>query len=177
MKLLFKLGLTTLLASAVSIAQAQPPEISDARIIQPPPGAKVAAAYFTVQNNSQEPLVIISASTESAANVSIHLSVVENDVAKMIPQDSITIDAGSSLEFKHGSYHLMLMGLKAPLTPGTMLAFEIETSAGVLPTMIPIITPDQASSAASHSMKHDSKHSDGDMKHGDMDNTKSTDKN
>ena len=142
--------------TGLSTVQAAPAEISSARIIQPPPGAKVAAAYFTISNNSDKPLVITGASSDAIPNVSIHLSAVVDDVAKMIPQDSVTIEAGNSLEFKHGSYHLMLMGLTAPLSPGTMLAFEIDTSAGVLPIMIPIITPDQASANESHAMKHDS---------------------
>jgi copper(I)-binding protein len=161
MNLIFKGCLAALLLTSLSLAHAGPPEFSSARIIQPPPGAMVAAAYFTVLNTSDQPLVITGASSEAVPNVSIHLSTIIDDVAKMIHQDSVTIEAGSSLEFKHGSYHLMLMGLKAPLTPGSMLAFEIDTSAGVVPIMIPIITPDEASS----------------MKHDDMDASKSMDKN
>ena len=191
MKLSFKVCLAALLAT--TLAHAQAPEISSARIVQPPPGAKVAAAYFTVENTSETPLVITGASSSAAKKVEIHLSEVINDVATMTRQESITIEAGSSLDFKHGSYHLMLMGLNAPLSPGTMLTFEIDTSAGVLPIMIPVITPDEASSMQSHSMNHDTmdhgsmekepatmKHGDmnhSDMKHGDMDESKSTDKN
>jgi hypothetical protein len=166
MKSIIKGCLATVLLTLVSLANAEPPVISEARIIQPPPGAKVAAAYFTIRNNSEKTLVITGASSEAIANISIHLSAIVDDVAKMIPQDSVTIEAESSLEFKHGSYHLMLMGLTAPLAPGSMLAFEIDTSAGVIPIMIPIITPDAASSMNSHTMKHD-----------DMDASKSMDKN
>lgn len=184
MNLIFKGCLAALLLTSLSLAHAEPPEISSARIIQPPPGAKVAAVYFTVRNNTDEPLEITGASSEAIENVSIHLSAVVDDIAKMIHQDSVTIEARSSLEFKHGSYHLMLMGLKAPLNPGSMLAFEIETSAGIIPIMIPIITPDEASSMKSHSMNHDSmnkeseemEHGDS-MKHEDMDTSKSMDKN
>jgi copper(I)-binding protein len=166
MKSIIKGCLASVLLISVSLANAEPPVISEARIIQPPPGAKVAAAYFTIRNNSDEPLEITGASSEAIANISIHLSAIADDVAKMTRQDSVTIEAGSSLEFKHGSYHLMLMGLTAPLAPGSMLAFEIDTSAGVIPIMIPIITPDEASSMKSHSINHEN-----------MDTSKSMDKN
>lgn len=187
MKLFFKGCLASLLLTSASIANAQPPEISSARIIQPPPGAKVAAAYFTILNTSSEPLLITGVSSEAIPQVSIHLSAVVNDVAKMIPQESVSIAAGESLEFKHGSYHIMLMGLSAPLSPGSMIAFEIETSAGVLPIMIPIMTADEASSMTSHSMNHDAMNGDtkegsdtqpdGSMVHENMDASKSMDKN
>lgn len=166
MKPTIKGCLAAVLFTLVSLANAEPPVISEARIIQPPPGAKVAAAYFTIRNNSEEPLEITGASSEAIANISIHLSSIVDDIAKMIPQDSVTIEAGSSLEFKHGSYHLMLMGLNAALAPGSMLAFEIDTSTGAIPIMIPIITPDEAASMKSHSKSHD-----------DMNASKSMDKN
>ncbi|MFT7212575.1 MAG: copper(I)-binding protein [Granulosicoccus sp.] len=189
MNSIIKGSLAAVLLTSLSLANAKPPEFSAALIIQPPPGAKVAAAYFTVRNNSSEPFEITGASSEAIEKVSIHLSTIVDDVAKMIHQDSVMIEAGSSLEFKHGSYHLMLIGLKAPLIPGSMLAFEIETSAGIVPIMIPIITPDEASSMKSHSMNHDSMkmekdptagdhgHSDEDIKHEKKDASKSMDKN
>jgi copper(I)-binding protein len=189
MNLIIKGYLAAVLLTSLSLANAEPPEFSAALIVQPPPGAKVAAAYFTVHNNSGEPFEITGASSEAIEKVSIHLSTIIDDVAKMVHQDSVTIESASSLEFKQGSYHLMLMGLKAPLAAGSMLAFEIETSAGIVPIMIPVITPDEASSMTSHSMNHDSmnmdkesaeenhNHSDEGMQHDDMDASKSMDKN
>jgi len=184
MNLIIKKILAVFLLSSLSLAHAEPPVISEARIIQPPPGSKVAAAYFTIHNDSKESLVITGASSDAIPHISIHLSAVVDDVAKMIPQDSVTIESESSLEFKHGSFHLMLMGLKSPLTAGSMLAIEIDSSIGVIPIMIPIITPDEASSMQSHSMKHDSKTMESEsMKHGDsmqhdkMDASESMDKN
>lgn len=181
--------LSALLLMPLCLVHAAPIEFSDARIIQPPPGAKVAAAYFSVHNNRAEPLIITGASSEAIPAISIHLSAVVDDVAKMIHQDSVTVEAETSLDFKHGSYHLMLMGLDSPLEPGSMLAFEIETSAGVIPIMIPIITPDEASSMQPHSMNHEAMDMDDssnhknkdrsakDMQHSDMNTSKSMEKN
>ena len=82
--------------------------------------------------------------------VSLHLSSIEDDVAKMQEQDSVSIDAGTSLEFKHGSFHLMLMGLKENLTPGTTFDITLQTNTVELPIQFPVITPDEASSMMSH---------------------------
>lgn len=171
----------TLLAS-LSLAHASPLEFSSARIIQPPPGAKVAAAYFTVHNNSQEALLITGASSDASREVSIHLTRVIDDVAMMVHQDSVTIEANSSLEFKQGSYHLMLMGLQGPLTPESILEFDIETSGGVVPIMIPVITPDESAHMHDDSMSMDNGHAkanqdhDASMQHNNTDAAHSTDK-
>lgn len=161
----------TLFALTLSASFASSPEISNARIIQPPPGAKVAAAYFTIENTGDAPLVITGADSDDVPMVSLHLSVVVDDVAKMLEQESVTVDAGDTLEFKHGSYHLMLMGLTEPLVSGSNLSFELQTSAGTLPIQIPVLSPDEAANMPSGSMDH------GKMKHDTMnhDSTKKMD--
>jgi len=110
----------------------------------------VAAAYFKINNVNEEALVITGASSSTIPMVGLHLSSIENDVAKMEEQDSITVAAGKSLEFKHGSFHLMLMGLKENLTPGSMIDITLQTNSGELPLQFPVITPDEASSMMSH---------------------------
>ena len=160
--------LTAIAATAffASTALAELPVISDARVVQPPPGSKVAAAYFTVQNNGSEPLEITDAKSDIAKRVEVHLSFVENDVAKMEQQDSVVVDAGTSLEFKHGSYHIMFMGLNQSLRAGESLDLVLNTSAGDIAVSVPIISLDEASSTGEmkhgmeHGMKHDMKHED-----------------
>ena len=136
----------TLIVSFSGFAFAELPQVSDARIIQPPPGAKVAAAYFTISNQSSEELTITGLAASDAVKMAeLHKSSVVDDVARMKKQTSISIPAGESLEFKHGSYHVMLMGLRAPLESGDTLTLVLETSAGALSVAVPIITPDEAS--------------------------------
>lgn len=173
MNIFNRISLAALLSVSLSgLALAELPQISDARVVQPPPGAKVAAAYFTITNTGSEPLEISNASSEIAQQVEVHLSFVENDVAKMKKQDLVVVPAGESLHFKHGSYHVMFMGLNETLVAGDSLELVLETSAGELPVTVPVITPDESSMggmnhdtapAAAHDMK--------DMKH-DMHNMK-----
>ncbi len=129
----------------VGIAHAELPQINDARLVQPPPGAKVAAAYFTIDNTSTETLVITGVSSNTDMHTEIHLSSVVDDVARMQKQDSVEIPAGASLAFKHGSYHIMLMGISEPIAAGSELLLTLQTSAGELPVVVPVITPDEAS--------------------------------
>lgn len=136
---------------------AELPQISDARVMQPPPGANVAAAYFTISNPGAEPLDITDAQSDIAKRVEVHLSFVENDVAKMQKQASVTIDAGQSLEFKHGSYHVMFMGLHQDLIAGESLDLVLTTSAGDISVNVPIISLEDAMSSQEmkHNMNHD----------------------
>jgi|GEM_PF-2731170 len=91
-----KYALTALLLLP-SIALAELPVISDARIVQPPPGTPVAGGFFTVTNPGDEDLVLTSVSSEDIAKVELHLSAVIDDVATMKEQDEIVIPAGQTL--------------------------------------------------------------------------------
>lgn len=167
MKLTIKsvlVAITTLGISASVLAHM--PQIQDARVVQPPPGANVAAAYFTINNHGAEDLILTDAEGDIADQVELHLSFVENDVAKMEKQESIVIPPGQSLEFKHGSYHVMFMGLKQDLVAGESLDIVLNTSAGDIDVTIPIISLDEATS--SHGMKDGAHDMKSGMKHGDM---------
>ena len=151
MKLISTLSLCVIIMAAmISVAVAEIPQIADARVVQPPPGSNVAAAYFTIRNTASEPLQITGAKSDIAKKVEVHLSLVENDVAKMEKQNSVTVEAGDSLDFKHGSYHLMFMGLNEELTAGNSLNLTLNTSAGDIDISVPIISVDDAMS-----MQHD----------------------
>lgn len=134
-------------------ALAELPQVDNARIIQPPPGTNVAAAYFTIYNSSDEPLILTGVAGDAVENAELHLSSVVDDVAKMEKQDSVTVPAGESLHFKHGSYHVMLMGMREPLEAGTEVDLQLETSAGLLTIVVPVISMSDA--VDTDSMNHD----------------------
>ena len=148
---------------------AELPQISDARVVQPPPGAKVAAAYFTISNPGDKPLAIMNAASDIAKSVEVHRSVVENDVAKMEKQESVTVPPGDSLEFKHGSYHVMFMGLNQDLVAGESFDLIVNTSAGDILVSVPIISLEDAMSRTH--MQHDTQNTNSDMNHKMKDGT------
>ena len=84
-----------------------------------PGGAKVAGGYLTVRNTGTEPDRLIGGSLAQAGRFEIHESRLEGDVARMrhLP-GGLEIKPGQSVTLAPGGYHVMFMGLKAPLKQG-----------------------------------------------------------
>jgi copper(I)-binding protein len=81
---------------------------------------------MTLMNQAASADRLVAVTTEAAANAELHQSVEENGVARMLPVDSLEIPAGGSVELKPGGYHIMLMGLKAPLKKGDVLMLQLK---------------------------------------------------
>ncbi len=98
------------------------------------PGAAVGAGYVTVKNAGAGADRLVAASAEVASRVEIHEMSVVDGVMKMRAVKDLEIPAGGAVELKPGSYHIMLMELKQPLTAGETvkgsLTFE---KAGTVP--------------------------------------------
>lgn len=123
--------LLTLLCFISVVAKASDlPIIIDPVVNANPPGTSVTAGYMTLSNKTDADITITGASSPTVPKVEIHLSSMKDDVASMEKQDSVTVKAGESLVFEHGSYHLMLMDLTEPLKEEQMVDIIIESSAG-----------------------------------------------
>ena len=68
----------------------------------------------------------MAVTTAAAATAQLHESVEKDGVATMQPVETLEIPAGGSVELKPGGYHIMLMGLKAPLKKGDMIMLELK---------------------------------------------------
>lgn len=79
--------------------------------------ATTGAVYLTVTDNGR-PDRLIGVSTPAAATARVHETTDDNGVMKMRPVDGIALEPGKPVAFKPGGYHVMLMGLKAPLQAG-----------------------------------------------------------
>jgi len=79
--------------------------------------ATTGAAYLTLKGGA-EPDTIISVSTPMAASAEVHATTTENGVSKMRAAPSLPIPARAVVTLAPGGYHIMLMGLKQPLTEG-----------------------------------------------------------
>ena len=84
-----------------------------------PGGAKVGAGYMTIVNKGTAADRLVSAASPAADKVEIHEMSMQDNVMKMreLP-GGLPIEAGKSVSLAPGGYHLMLMGLKAPLKQG-----------------------------------------------------------
>ncbi len=84
-----------------------------------PGGVKNGAAYLLLKNPGKTPRVLVGVNSDVAAHVAMHRSVMSNGMMHMTPVSQLTIPAHSSVQFKPGSYHIMLMGLKKGLVEGS----------------------------------------------------------
>ncbi|MDX6748944.1 copper chaperone PCu(A)C [Geminicoccaceae bacterium 1502E] len=87
-------------------------------------------AYAVIENRGEAADRLVSASAEVASKVEIHNNILDDKGVVRMRQveGGIEIPAGGKLELKPGSYHVMMMGLQAPLAEGQrfplVLTFE-----------------------------------------------------
>ena len=80
-------------------------------------------AFMTITSAQDGKLV--SASSPIAASVEVHEMKMEGDVMKMRPVDALPLPAGKPVDLKSGSYHIMMMGLKAPVKAGDVVPIKL----------------------------------------------------
>ena len=81
------------------------------------------AAYLTITAARGGKLV--DASSPVAASVEVHEMKMDGDMMKMRPVDALPLPAGKPVELKAGAYHMMLMGLKAPVKAGDVVPIKL----------------------------------------------------
>jgi copper(I)-binding protein len=74
---------------------------------------------------AREPMQLVGVSTPAAGTSEVHEMKMEGDIMRMRPVAKVELPAGQTVEFKPGGYHLMLMDLKQPLKPGTMVPLTL----------------------------------------------------
>lgn len=107
-----------LLASALfaSLAAQAQVKVDDAWVRSTVAPQKTTGAFM--QLTSAKPVKVVAASSPLAAVVEIHEMKMEDGVMKMRAVDALPLPAGQPVALKPGSYHVMLMGLKAPIKVG-----------------------------------------------------------
>lgn len=83
-------------------------------------------AYLIIRNATNVDDILLSASTEVAESVEIHISMKDaNGVMSMSPQESIPIPAQQEIIFKPGGLHVMLVNLNRNLIEGDLLTLML----------------------------------------------------
>jgi hypothetical protein len=86
-----------------------------------PPGAKVGAAYMTIENKGSTPDRLVSVSSP-VGHADVHEMKTTNGVMTMRPvEGGLTIAPGQKVTLAPGSYHVMITDLQTPLKEGEML--------------------------------------------------------
>jgi copper(I)-binding protein len=93
--------------------------ISDPWSRATPKGSSVAAGYMTIKNSGSTPDRLVSGSSDVAPKFEVHEMKMEDGIAKMRPvKGGLEIKPGETVELKPGSFHVMFVGLKKPLSAG-----------------------------------------------------------
>lgn len=95
-----------------------------------PPSVMSTAAYVEIYNNSDQNDTLVNVSSPLIHMMSLHQTKEANGILSMVEADNTTIPANGKLVLQPGGYHLMLMGLKKPLTEGDSITinFQFEKS-------------------------------------------------
>jgi hypothetical protein len=124
-------------------------------------GQKATGAFMKITAKENSKLLGVSSPVAGVAE--IHEMKMEKDVMKMGAISSLDLPAGKPVELKPGSYHLMLMDLKAPVEKGAKvpLTLRFQDAKGVkfqvemmLDTAMPTSAPSTANAPASGGHQH-----------------------
>lgn len=100
-------------------------------------GQSVGGVFLTLRDHGGADRML-SASSPMAEKVQLHETVNDAGVMRMQPVPTLKLAAGQTVELKPGSYHLMLMGLKQKLEPGT--SFPVTLTFEKSPPVTSIVT-------------------------------------
>ena len=81
------------------------------------PGQPTGGAFMVLVNKGGADR-LLGISADVARSTELHEMKMENDVMRMRQVDGIDVGAGQTVELKPGGYHVMFVGLKAPLKAG-----------------------------------------------------------
>ena len=104
--------------------------VTNAWVRATPPGQLMTAAYATLQNTSNQTLVITGVTSDVTEYTSVHETLIDRDRATMRPAQQMTLNAGEHTDLAPGGTHIMLMKLSEPLTDGQSIdiCFTLENN-------------------------------------------------
>ena len=114
---------------------------------------QTTGGWFLKLVNTGAADTLLAASSPVAARVELHSMRMDGDVMQMRQVDAVALPAGKTVELKPGGWHLMFVGLKAPLKAGDKfpLKLKFERAGEVEVTVnVDALVPAAASAVHSH---------------------------
>ena len=91
-----------------------------------PSAGTTGAAYMTIENKGGEADRLLSAASPAAEKTELHSMTMDGSVMRMRPVDGIDLPAGGKAAMQPGGgFHVMLIGLKAPLKDGDRIPMTL----------------------------------------------------
>ena len=113
-------------------------------------GVRTGAVYLMLSNRGAADDRLVSVSTPAAGRAEVHEDVTVDGVMSMKPVPELVLPAGASTAVEPGHFHIMLIGVKAPLEAGQSFPITL-TFASAPPLEISVTvtrTPPKSASTA-----------------------------
>lgn len=82
------------------------------------PGQQSGGAFMKIANRGEVDDKLLSAHSPVAASTEVHSMTMDGHVMRMREIPELPVPAGQAVELRPGGYHVMFMGLRAPLKAG-----------------------------------------------------------
>lgn len=97
-------------------------------IREAPPGMKILAGYMMLENEKNGALNMVGASSADFESIEIHHTIIKDDMAGMIQQQSVRIPRFSTVKFEPNGLHLMLINPRRELRQGDKVRITLKFS-------------------------------------------------
>lgn len=131
--------------------------------------AKAGGAFLAIHNGNEHDHTLVSAKSDVAKRVELHTHTMIDGMMKMREvKAGIPLPAGSTVMLQPGGFHVMLMGLHAPLKEGTSFPLTLTFDNGKDVTVdVNVQSPSAMGDSMGSGMNHGAMNH-GAMNHGDM---------
>jgi periplasmic copper chaperone A len=137
-------------------------EVSGGWIRATAPGQDQGGADLSIV--SKRSATLVGATSPVCETVQLHSMTSENGMMRMREVKAIELPAGKRVNLRDSGYHLMLMGLKAPLKEGETVPLTLSIEVDKQGVMKVETTAEVRSLTATESTSHDDEHMHMDMK-------------
>lgn len=86
-------------------------------------GQQGTGAFMRI--TARQSMQLVGVSTPAAGTAEVHEMKMDGEIMRMRAVTRLELPAGKAVELKPGGYHLMLMDLKQPLKPGTVVPLTL----------------------------------------------------
>ncbi|MCY7296546.1 copper chaperone PCu(A)C [Alteromonas sp. a30] len=117
----------SLLAASNAMAEIK---VSEPLVRLLPPGVPNTSAYMTMSNSDAKDRMLVGASSPHIKRIEMHNNVLEDGVMKMQKQEQLIIKANQTFKLLPGGYHLMLFGVKSPLSVDQIIPITLSFKNG-----------------------------------------------
>ena len=120
-------------AMAATIAEMV--EVSNPYVRMVPPNAPATAAFMELKNTSGKDHALVSAKAYINKTTELHNHIHDNGVMRMRQVQKIDLPAGQSTALKPGGFHIMLIGLDAPVEKDQKIKIDLTFDDGSTKTI------------------------------------------